>query len=179
MIPERAQPETECRITIATEADMNVIMHLQDIWKDDVGRLRRSAHGEHVAAGDTFLIHHNGQEAGYLLAHCGEDARTTIKQVAVHPDLLRTTLGTTLMRRIERRAIGKGQLTISLRTRTDLPANLFWPTVGYYYAGQAASRNQRRSLVNTWVRPLTSPVYVPESVRRWKAGPPRRNRRPL
>lgn len=177
MDPVTAQPETEHTIHIATEADMNAIINLQEKWKKDVGRLMRSAHGEHIARGDTFLIKHNDEPAGYVIARPGQDARTTVKQVAVHPDLLRTTLGTVLMRRIHRRAVGQGQLTIALRTRTDLPANLFWPTVGYYFAGQGASLTGTHSVVNMWVHPLTAPVFVPDRIRKWHAGPPRRNRR--
>lgn len=163
-------------IRVALDRDLNAIMHLQERWKDDVGRLQRSAQADHIQRGDTFLINHNNQEAGYLLAHCGHDKRTTIIQVAVHADLLRTTLGTQLMTRVLHHAIGHHNLTISLRTRVDLPANLFWPEVGYYFAGQAVTRNRKRSLLNTWVRTLTKPVYVPAGILATRAGPARRNR---
>lgn len=178
MVTPGFKPDVQGEIRVATEADLNALIHLQEHWKADVGRLSRSAHGDHVRRGDTFLILHNDQEAGYLVAHCGLDKRTNILQVAVHADLLRTTLGTQLMTRVLHRSIGHHQLTISLRTRVDLPANLFWPEVGYYFAGQSRTRNRRHSLLNTWVRPLTQPVYVPADRLNTRAGPPRRNRRP-
>ena len=178
MPPPPNKTDVQGEITIATERDMSAIIDLQERWKDDVGRLTRSAHGDHMHRGDTFLVTHNGQHAGYVVAHHGSDARTNILQVAVHADLLRTTLGTQLMNRILHRAIGHHQLTISLRTRVDLPANLFWPEVGYYFAGQAVTRNRQRSVLNTWVRTLTKPVYVPDAVLNLRANPPGRNRRP-
>ena len=157
------QPDLQAKITTATERDINAIIALQEFWRKDVGRLTRSAHGDHIRRGDTFLITENGQDAGYLLAHCGIDRRTNILQVAVHDDLLRSTLGTQLMTHVFRHAVAHDQLSISLRTRVDLPANLFWPTVGYYYTGQCVTRNRKRSLLNTWVRTLTSPIYVPRA----------------
>lgn len=173
-----AKLDIQGSIRVATEADMNSIIHLQDSWKDAIGRLTRSCHGEHVALGDTFLIEHNGQDAGYLVAHCGLEKRTTILQVAVHEDLLRTTLGTQLIQRVLHRAIGHHQLTLSLRTRVNLPANLFWPDVGFYFAGQSITRNRHKSLLNNWVRTLTKPIYVPADILNLQAGPARRNRRP-
>lgn len=159
MHANNANPQDQ--ITVATERDINVIIDLQERWRKDLGRLPRSAHGDHIKRGDTFLVTHNGQEAGYVVAHCGKDGRTNVLQVAVHHELLRSTLGTQLMDHIRRHAIAHNQLSIHLRTRIDLPANLFWPTINYYFAGQARTRTRTRSLLNCWVQTLTAPLYVP------------------
>ncbi len=166
------QTHLQHQITIATERDLHAIIDLQECWRRDVGRLTRSAHADHIRHGDTLLITHRGQEAGYLMAHCGKDHNTNILQVAVHEDLLRSTLGTQLMQAVVTRALAHDQLTIKLRTRTDLPANQFWPSVGYYFAGEAVTRNRLRSRLNCWVRPLTAPIHVPAAIRDFRPETP-------
>lgn len=164
MLTPRNNPHLEGQIRPATEADINAIIHLQEMWRKDVGRLPRSAHGDHIHRGDTFIVHHNGQHAGYLVAHCGHDKNTNILQVACHPDLLRSTLGTQLMQAVTTHAVAHQQLTIRLRTRIDLPANQFWPTVGYHFGGQAITRNAKHSRLNCWFKPLETRYHAPSPI---------------
>lgn len=168
MAPDTPAPTNP--ITVATQSDLKTILWLQAKWKDDIGFLNRAAHGIRIGLGGTYLIAENGEPAGYVMTHPGEDGCCWVKQVAVHPDLLRSALGSQLLARIVADAQAGGLTMLRLRSRVDLPANAFWPTLGFQFVGQLFTRNRQRNTLNEWTLALTDPTARP--------APPPRERKP-
>lgn len=148
-------------IRLATESDIKTIMWLQDAWRSSIGYLNRAAHAERIEKQGTLLIFENGEPAGYICTHPGQDSVLWTKQVAIHADLLRSTLGTLIMQRMITTAAAHGCTMIRLRSRPDLPANQFWPGLGFQFAGQMKLRTKKRTVVNEWTRPLTPSPNAP------------------
>ena len=104
----------------------------------------------------------NGDAAGYLNFSHRKDRKTHISQVAVHPDVWRTRAGSRLMDLIAKGARTAGSYAITLHTAVDLPANLFWPSLGY--TPQALTNGKRRASLH-WALHLfekpASPIITP------------------
>lgn len=145
----------------ATQDDLEAVIALQRHWRDDVSYVPRSAHREHIDRGDTTLVYRRGDPAGYVMAHAHTTGLAHIVQVAVHPDVLRSTLGSLLMHDVHARLTDKGARTIRLRSRIDLPANLFWPGFGYAVTGRYTARTKRAGELLEWTRLLRAPYTPP------------------
>lgn len=158
--------DTPKRITVATDHDLPAIMALQRRWVDDVGYIYRSAHAYRIALRGTILIWENDEPAGYIMTHPRQDAVLTVKQVAVHPDLLRSTHGTQMMHRVITHASRHHCTMLRLKSRTDLPANDFWPTLGFHRAGRTRLITRRRTPVYEWTLDLTAsqPIQSAQAV---------------
>ena len=118
-------------ITVASEQDVPYLIHLQKAWSQNLGFLPRCTHERYAENKQCLIAWENDEPAGYLNWTLNRKGLCRIIQVAIEPDLLRTTLGSKIMRHIERQAV-KGRCSIMrLTTRSDLPANNVWPTLDY------------------------------------------------
>jgi GNAT superfamily N-acetyltransferase len=141
----------------ATAADFNFVDALQHKWKANIGWLHTSALQAYIHRGCVTLCHSNGWEAAYVIHAPTPAGICRVAQIAVHPDLLRTTLGSQLMRAAETYARAHDQTTIRLKSRTDLPANLFWPELGYTRTATTAPLGPKKLPRHEWTKSLLDP----------------------
>jgi hypothetical protein len=92
--------------------------------------------------------------AGYLIWTFRKDGLVRLPQVAIEPELLRTTLGTRIMNRIEKAAIAGDCSIIRLRSRSDLNANTFWPALGFSLTATLARPSHRGLPLLEWTKQI-------------------------
>lgn len=141
-------------VRIATPRDETYVWHLARTYKHDLGFLPRGALTDRVQTGRILLATRNDAPAGYVSYTHRLDGITHLPQVAVDPELWRTTLGTALLTALIALATAAGSYAITLRSAIDLPANKFWPALGFHLVAHTPGR--RRELLH-WALPLAQP----------------------
>jgi len=153
-------------VRMAKPSDLVFVNDLQTRWSNNIGFLPKSALEQKIEARKCLLVFENGEPAGYLNWSDNRKGAVHITQVAIDPELLRTTLGTKIMRTIERSAVKGGCSIIRLCSRSNLTANFFWPELGFTTTA-VFQRNSRRGLpLIEWTKPLISPDLAVHSVLR-------------
>lgn len=141
----------------ARSTDLAYLVQLQKRWSNAVGFLPRVAFIRYIDEHKILLVSENGQPAGYLTWSIRRDGMLHIPQVAIEPELLRTTLGTRLIHRIEKAATAGSCSVVRLRSRSDLSANSFWPTVGFSLTATIARPTARGLPLLEWTKCLLRP----------------------
>lgn len=145
--------ETES-IKIAGSGDLNYLHDLQRRWSKNLGYLHKLALSSLIDSDCAWKINENHQSAGYLLIYPQKLGILKIVQVAIEPELLRTTLGTDLMETLIAAALNHNSTTIRLNSRQDLPANQFWPTLGFTHSATTRSKNKKYPYMFEWTKNL-------------------------
>ena len=153
-------PGSRRSIRPATSTDLSYLEHLQAKWSNNLGFLPRPALQRYIDQHSILIVNEHTQHAGYLAWCMRTDGVVTIPQVAIEPELLRTTLGTRLLNRIARAAMNGHCSVLRLRSRSDLPANSFWPTQGFTITAVIARPTTRGLPIIEWSRPLLSPTDI-------------------
>lgn len=151
-------------VTLATPADLPFVVHLQKLWSNNLGFLPRVALAEYINSKQLLLVRENGQAAGYLNWTCTKAGMVRIPQVALEPELLRTTVGSKIMAHLKRAAVRGDCSVIRLTSRSDLPANLFWPTLGFNVTAVYANPTKRNLPLFEWTMPLLSPDLITQGL---------------
>lgn len=154
-------PPSTPTIRLACHKDLTFVDKIQKLHRNSVGFLNRSALEAYIHAGHCTLIHCNGWEAGYVIHPPNTNGITRLAQIAIHPDVLRSTLGTQLMATVEASAIMEAQTAIRLRSRQDLDANLFWPKLGYTLTAIHTAQGRKNLPRYEWTRHLQPLIYTP------------------
>jgi N-acetylglutamate synthase-like GNAT family acetyltransferase len=153
-------------IRMAKPSDLTFVSDLQTRWSNNIGFLPRAALQQAIESNRTLLVFENGQHAGYLNWSANRKGAVHVTQVAIEPELLRTTLGTKIMRTIERSAVKGGCSIIRLASRSNLTANFFWPELGFATTA-VFQRNSRRGLpLIEWTKLLVKPTDAVHSILR-------------
>lgn len=139
-------------IRTATVADLKFIDMLQKRWAKNIGYLPLGALERAAESRRIWLIHENDDDAGYMLFYPAGNGVLRINQLAIHPDLLRTTLGTQMMVRIMKVAHKVDASMIRLASREDLRANQFWPTLGLKKSGYFRAARPGSAIIYEWSR---------------------------
>lgn len=156
----RIQPERT--IALATADDVQYIVHLQKLWSNQVGFLPRCALQRYVDHQSTILVKESGQHAGYLNWTLTKKGLLRFIQVAIDPPLLRTALGTRLVRHIEAAARFNRCSLIRFQCRTDLDANLAWSALGFKPTALYQHQTARGLPSLEWTKLLLDPTpYLP------------------
>jgi N-acetylglutamate synthase-like GNAT family acetyltransferase len=140
----------------ATAADLSFLLHLQRTWSNNVGFLPRQCFERYTLSGQILVVTENATPAGYLSWTAAPNGLLRLPQVAVHPDLLRTTIGTKLLRHVVRAAQRHCCSVVRLTSRSDLPANDFWPTLGFRCTAILTPKTTRNRPLLEWTLPLIS-----------------------
>ncbi len=160
--PSNSSPPSDApTVRLACPQDLIFVDHLQKIHRDSIGFLNRSALEAYIQAGHVTLIDCNNWEAGYVIHPPNTNGITRLAQIAVHPDVLRSTLGTQLMAVVEHAARAQNQTAIRLRSRQDLDANMFWPTLGFTLTAVHTPQGRKNLPRYEWTRHLTPLIYIP------------------
>jgi len=118
-------------VHLATPRDLKYIYHLQRVWANTAGFLTRHTHRNIVRDKRCLMIDQNNAPAGYINWHLSRRGSVTMHQICIDEDLLRTYLGTDILRYLSA-AAHKGHCSIIRGTcRIDVPATHVLPTTGF------------------------------------------------
>ena len=154
-------------ITLATDRDIQYLVHLQKLWSNQVGFLPRCALQRYIDRQTTLLVKENGQHAGYLNWTLSRKGLLRFIQVAIDPPLLRTALGTRLVHHIEDAARRNRCSVIRFQCRTDLSANLAWQALGFTATAVYRPQTARNKPSLEWTKLLLDPTpFLPSPIQR-------------
>lgn len=154
--PARTQSAPDRTVRIAAKTDLRFIIELQRRWANSVGFLPACAHERYVEAHHVLLVLENDEPAGFLNFTVTPKGLLRLPQVAIHPQLLRTTLGSKIMRSLIRTAERTGMGAIRLTSRSDLQANLFWPTLNFKPTAILTPKTSRNKPHIEWTLQLSN-----------------------
>ena len=152
----RIQSTPQRTVRPATSKDIKFVIGLQRRWANTVGFLPACAHERYIDAGHVLLVLENDEPAGFLNFTVTTKGLLRLPQVAIHPDLLRTTLGSKIMRALIRTAERRNMGAIRLTSRADLQANLFWPTLGFKPTAILTPKTTRNKPHIEWTKQLAN-----------------------
>lgn len=154
---KKVTPLPEDFIVVGVPSDLNYLIHLQKKWSNNLGFLPKTALQRYLRNQQALVVHKNGEPAGYLLwDYSKRDNLIKIPQVAIEASLLRTGIGTLVMKQLETAATNSSCTVLRLRSRTDLEANNLWPTLGWFVSAVFYKQNARNLPVYEWTRQLTN-----------------------
>jgi GNAT superfamily N-acetyltransferase len=140
----------------ALPSDLTFLLDLQRKWSNNLGFLPRACFERYTASGQILVVTENDCPAGYLSWTWHKNGLLRLQQVAVHPDLLRTTIGSKIIRHILKAARSRSCSVVRLTSRSDLPANDFWPTFGFRCTAILRPQTTRNRPLLEWTLPLVS-----------------------
>jgi len=147
-------------VKLAVDSDLSFLVSLQRTWANNVGFLPKAALLRYVNLNQCLVVFKNGQHAGYVNWCARKDGLLTIPQVAIEPTLLRTTLGTKIVRTLKRAAKRGNCSHLRLRSRSDLPCNKFWPEHGFIPTTVIVRPTARGLPLIEWTCSLLEPAYI-------------------
>ena len=143
-------------VKTASIRDLRFVVSLQRRWSNTVGFLPACTHQRYIEAGHVLIVLENDEPAGFLNFTITTKGLLRLPQVAIHPDLLRTTLGSKVMRTLIRHAERNQMGAIRLTSRSDLQANIFWPTLGFKPTAILTPRTRRNKPHIEWTLQLSN-----------------------
>lgn len=166
LLPTTPHSSTSPRrsIRIAQPSDLSYVLDLQKRWSNNVGFLRKAALAEYIDQAQLLIVLENDSPAGYLNWTCTSTGLVRVPQVAIDTQLLRTTLGTKIMHHLLRAAARGNCSLIRLRSRSDLPANNFWPGLGFTTTAVFLNRTSRMLPNIEWTRSLIDPAQLAQGL---------------
>lgn len=178
--PDRAEG-AERTVKFAVDNDLAYVVSLQRQWSNAVGFLPKSALQRYIHADQCLVARVNGQHAGYINWCCRPDGLLTIPQVAISPELLRSSLGSAIITTLKQAAVHGQCSHLRLKSRSDLECNQFWPRHGFVATSVVLRPSTRGLPLIEWTCSLLPPNYVqrlladPRAMVRdtWNATPPR------
>lgn len=118
-------------IRVAGPADLHYILHLQRTYSNHLGFLTTQAHREYIARQGVLLTLENDEPCGYINFRISPRGLIRIPQIACDPEVLRTSIGTKLINHLRSQATEAHCYLLRALSRTDTPAHLFLPAVGF------------------------------------------------
>jgi len=147
-------------VRAATAADLSFVVDMQRRWSNALGFLPKCCHERYIAAGHVLIVEENGLSAGFLNYTVTSKGLVRVPQVAIDDALLRTSIGSLLLRHITTAARRGHCSAIRLTSRSDLAANLFWPKVGFKFTCLTRPKSTRGLPLLEWTLPLYAPSQV-------------------
>lgn len=145
---------------MAQPSDLSFVEQLQRQWHDHVGFLPRAALVSYLEDSQLLIVYENDSPAGYLNWTCTNRGLVRLQQVAVEPEMLRSSIGSKIMNHIARAGVRGNCSIIRLRSRADLAANQFWPSLGFQLTATYLNPSKRMLPLIEWTRPLIDPFTV-------------------
>lgn len=131
------------KVRLATEADLEFVVHLQKVHRIELGFLTRSALANYIRINQCLVVLENGQHAGYLNWNLHYKGLLRISQIAVSEEILRSKVGSTLQRFMQQAAERAKCGVMRAIPRGDIYATTFFHDQGYTPTGTFSQCNQR------------------------------------
>jgi len=147
-------------VVVGVPEDIKYVKDLQNRWTNNIGFLPACALERYLDRRQILIVRENDEPAGYLIWTFRKDGIVRIPQVAIEHELLRSTIGSKIMTHL-RRAADRGHCSIiRLRSRSDLPANQFWPTLGFKPTSVVAHPTTRGLPLIEWTNQLMDAATI-------------------
>lgn len=147
--------ESDRIVRLATPNDLAFIIELQKTWRDSLGFLTKRALAAYVNRHQCIVIEHRSQLCGYLNWNCHRKGLLRVSQIAVHDELLRSKVGSTIHRFLEIAARKAECGMMRAVPRGDLFANEFFADQHYVATGVFHQANRHHIPHVEWTRSLT------------------------
>ncbi len=157
--PDRAE-DANRSVKLAVDNDLFYVVNLQKQWTNAVGFLPKAALQRYIHADQCLVARVNGQHAGYINWCCRPDGLLTVPQVAISPELLRSSLGSAIITTLKQAAVHGGCSHLRLKSRSDLDCNQFWPQHGFTPTSVILRPSSRGLPLIEWTCSLLPPGYV-------------------
>ncbi len=127
---------------------------LQARWSNNVGFLSRTALSDYIERKQLLIVRENGQPAGYLNWSCTKTGLVRVIQLALEPEVLRTHIGTKIVKHLVRAGQQGCCSIIRLKGRSNLDAHFLWPTLGFALTATFLNPTARALPLLEWTYPL-------------------------
>ena len=159
--PNRPVTQTQLRKFVESEQNKN---------RDALGFLPREAIATYTQHGQIIPATENGQLVSYCVFFDGQpgtrprrDPYTVrIYQLCTDYDARRLQHATQLVNRLYDHATANRFERIRLWCADDLPANVFWRTLGFEFKGTRLGGAKRDRQHNLWILPLPPKLWTPK-----------------
>ena len=142
----------------ATTRDLHYLHQLQLHWKKNLGYLHKAILQDVIDRGYAWLVNENTQAAGYILLYPRRSGILRVIQLAIDPELLRTTLGTQVMHTLSSAAGARGAPAKRQETRQNNPPQQFLPKQRFIKKHTTTTTNPKQPLKLEWTLPIVNAI---------------------
>lgn len=149
----------EQNIHIATEKELQYVIHLQKKFTNELGFLPYDALREYLLRKQIKIGEENSDPAGYLLFRpisTQQKFVATIVQAAVQMDSRRRHLGLNLVQSLVEEAAANGSRILQCWCAADIEAREFWKSAGFIEVARKDPANTRGRELILYRKALTS-----------------------
>lgn len=139
------------QIRKARQSDLGAIKALADAYKEELGFVLRPALQKSIDNCEVLVATDGEAILGFVEYHHRRDEQTTLYHIAVVREFQREGMGQALVQALEAEAAQRGKRFVLLKCPVDLPANDFYPKLGYRLIDVA---NGKQRSLNVWSRNL-------------------------
>lgn len=129
----------------ATENDLDAVKAIADAHRTELGFVRRPTLQEAIKRGEVIVAQSGESLVGFVHYHHRRDTQTTLYDIAVAPTFRLAGIGNILVTALIAEAQTLGKQVIILKCPAELPANGFYPRLGFKC--QAEEPGKRRKLI--------------------------------
>ena len=145
-------------VHVATLDDINYIDHLQRKNAEELSFYPKAVFDREVQVGRILLARLNGEPCGYLY-HGAMRPRCKIYQACIQYDARGELYGAALVGWLLDMAKQAGVYSMHLRCGSDIMANNFWHSVGFYCEGVHPGGIRRMRDINCWRYDLVDDLF--------------------
>lgn len=131
----------------AVDCDIDEIKKLIDRHRHELGFVLRSALQKSIQRGEVMVAVSSSSVVGVLEYHHRRDEQTTVYHIAVDGSWRRRGVAGRLLAALQEECVAKDKRFVLLRCPVGLPANGFYPTVGFVLT---ATETGRSRALNVW-----------------------------
>lgn len=150
-------------VIAATPSDLKYIDHLQRKNAEELSFYPSAAFEREIQKNRIVLARINGDPVGYLY-HGALGGNVKIHQACIQYDARGYLYGSELVRWLVNLADVANSLSITLRCGSDISANGFWKTMGFYCQSVTQGGGRRMRDINEWRYNLQSPLFVTDTL---------------
>ena len=150
------------RIRLAELKDLTYIDHLQRKNSDVLGFMRKATFEREIPRFRIMLAEIDKEPVGYLY-HGSEQTVCKIHQACIEYDLRGQTYGSALVNTLLGHLEAFGVYTVLLNCGSEIQANKFWQTMGFYCQIIAPGGYKRSRDINVWRYDIQPALFTTET----------------
>jgi len=147
------------KVRLAELKDLNFIDYLQKKNAEELAFYPKVVFEREVSNLRIILAEINNEPCGYLY-HGSSGPFCKIHQACIEYDLRGQLYGSELVRTLINTLSTKGVFSITLRCGSDIRANSFWKTMGFYCEGITMGGVRRMRDINCWRYDIVKPLFI-------------------